>query len=189
MKAWGCFYMLVGALVADSSLSALMAIVNGATETWWPMLTLGASILLFVDGIRAFIQRIKEPWPMLLAGAIPLLLSSIFGEWPLRIWISSTVLIGSHAAAARLCIVIRRDGIAAFVSCIVIVAALADSTWHLFIYYWIGWWNATSQLTPMEIVGFMLPALIPWPFLLVMLVHAANEVFRAPHPKTTGQAV
>jgi hypothetical protein len=177
MKVWGCLYIIVGVFAGWSSFRSMMAGVNGAPESWWPAFAFGAATLLVVEGIRLCVPKIQTTWLILLTGAIPLSISTIFIEWPLRIWVFSAALSLIEALILKASAVTRRDGISAFVSCLVLVAALANTTIHLFSDYWSGWWNATSQWTLTQIAGFMLPALIPWSILLAMLLHTINVMF------------
>lgn len=188
MKAWGGLYIIVGVFAGWSSLGAVMASVNGSPDRWWPAFALGAAILLFTDGIRLCVPRIRAVLLVLLTGAIPLLISIVFMEWPLRVWVFSAALALLEALALKACAVTRRNGISTFVSCVVLVAALANTTIQLFFLYWGGWWNGTSQWTLAQIAGFMLPTLIPWSILLAMLVHATNVLFRSQSLSATDPA-
>jgi hypothetical protein len=62
MKLWGCVYVLVAVLAGFSSLSAMMAGVNGSTQSWWTVFALGAAILLFADGIKLCFLGIRGAW-------------------------------------------------------------------------------------------------------------------------------
>ena len=177
MKGWGVWYISVGLLAGYSSLLSMMATVNGAPESLWPALSLAASILLFCDGLKSCFSHIAIWWLVIIVAAIPLVLCSIFMEWPLSCWIFSGILAIAEVILLQLSKQLKRDGFVPFVSSVVLALALADSTSRLFFDYWRGWWSGTSQWGLTDIASFMLPAFIPWAILISILVHSGIEVF------------
>jgi hypothetical protein len=155
-------------------LTAMMSTVNGSPESWIPVLALTASILLFADGVNLCFSRIHGRWLIVVVTVIPPVLCSIFGEWPLRCWLFSAALAIIEASFLWVAALSRREGVAAFASCLILVSTLAESIVRLFLQYWAGWWSAESRWTLTDIVGFMLPALIPWSILVGILIHAAK---------------
>ena len=178
MKFWGSLYIVVAVLAGYSSFVDMMAGVNGSPQSVRLPIVLGAAILLLVDGIKMCFPSLRDIWLVSIVGAIPLAICSAFGEWPARCWVFSAMLAFSEFVFLRASKAIKRDGISAFICSVVLVTALAATTVNLFLLYWRGWWDATSRWTLTDIVGFMLPALIPWSILLPILVHATKVVFR-----------
>jgi hypothetical protein len=177
MRVWGSAYIVVGVLAGYESLIDMMQAVNGAMEGWWPPITLAAAILLCTDGVRLCFPRIRGVWLIAIAGSIPLAICSLLGEWPLRCWVFSAALVLLQGLFLKTGSVVKRDGICAFACLLVLTAALANSTVHLALHYWKGWWDATFQWTLAEIVGFLAPLLIPWSILLVLFAHSVRVFF------------
>jgi len=177
MKAWGSAYVVVAALSGYESLFAMADSVNGATGRWWPPVTLAAAILLFIDGLKLLLPRLPSVWLTAFAGAVPLAICSLFGEWPIRVWVFSAALMLIEGVLLKARSTTKREGIAALAGLLVLNIALADSTLRVARYYWQGWWDATSRWTLFQIIVFVLPVLIPWSILLLLLAHSARVVF------------
>jgi len=181
MKSWGISYIVVAVLAGHSSLVAMMASVNGALQSWWMPAAFAAAILLFTDGISQCFRRISSIWLVVIAATPPIAICALFGEWPLRCWVVSVTMAILEAAFLKIDSLTGRKGIASFASSAVLVAALGNSTVGLFLYYW----NSKNSLWTLgDILGFMLPFVIPWFVLVTVLVHTGLAVFRYPTMKS-----
>ena len=172
MKFWGVYKFLVGTIAAADSLFGMMQSVNGSRETLWGPAALATSILLAIEGLGQLFPRLHRFVLIALAAAVPLAISSRSAEWHPRIWICAIVLAFLEWMFQSIKQGTGRPDIGALAFASVLAAALANTTFELFRFYW----NEPSFWPLSQIFRFMSPIALPWTLVLVLLAHAGREV-------------
>jgi hypothetical protein len=133
--SFGLLYILVASLLGYAALYMMMGTVNGGRFSWLGPVVLAASILLFVQGVSAFLPRLTAIWLILAAVALPIAVCALFNDWPLRCWIFAGLLGLTEGILLWIGRISNRGHLPAFVASIVIAVAWFIASVRLAAYF------------------------------------------------------
>jgi hypothetical protein len=174
LKFWGMYKLLVGVLAASESLLGMLRSFNGVERGVWGPLTIAAAVLLAIDGLGHLFAKVNRWLLVALAAFVPLAISMMSGEWPVKVWIFAAAVAFVEWMFQELKRTVGRTEVAALLCGVVLALSLGNTTWMLFRQYW-----DEPQFWPLrQIFRFMFPIALPWTLIVVLVVHAVREVIR-----------
>jgi hypothetical protein len=175
VKFWGVYKLLVGMLATGESLFGMIQTVNGGRETLWGPAALAASILLTIEGLGQLFPKLHGYLLITLAAVIPISFPGVFPGWQAPVWIFAVVLAFLEWMFQSIANATAQQDIGALAFSVVLMAALANTTFELFWFYW----NEPSFWPLGQIFKFMSPIALPWTLVVILLVQAVRGVVAA----------
>jgi hypothetical protein len=171
LRFWGMYKLLVGVLAATESLLGMLRGFNGVERGVWGPLTVAAAILLALDGLGQLFPRASRWLLVALAAIVPLAISIISEDWPVKIWMFAAAVAFAEWMFQEIKSAAGRTEVGALLCGVALAISLGNTTLMLFRVYW-----DEPQFWPLgQIFRFMFPIALPWTLILILIVHAARE--------------
>jgi len=171
LRFWGVYKLVVGILACIESLLGILRSGTGPAMNPWGPVTVGAAVLLAIEGIAEMFPRLHRWLLVSLAVVVPLGISISSGEWPLKDWMFAAATGFVEWMFQRLKTVTGRREIGSLACVMALALSLANTTFLLFRVYW-----SAPEFWPLgQIFRFMLPIALPWTLILILMGHAARE--------------
>lgn len=177
MRFWGLYKLLVGVLAGVESLMGILRSANPPELSIWGPLTIGASVLLAIDGLVHLFPKMNR-WVFVALGAIiPIAMSALSGDWTRNLWMFAVAVGFLEWVFQEMKQTTGRTEIGALVCCAALACSLANTTFMIFRQYW-----DEPQFWPLsQIFKFMLPIALPWTLIAILLLHSARQIWAGRH--------
>lgn len=179
MKFWGVYKLMVGVLAAAESLLGILRSANPPELSIWGPLTIGASVLLAINGLGDVFSKVNR-WVFVGLGAVvPFAVSALSDDWPRNLWMFAVVVGFLEWMFQELKKATGRAEIGSLACCAALACSLANTTFMIFRQYW-----DAPQFWPLsQIFRFMLPITLPWTLIAILLLHSVREMLAVRHER------
>ena len=172
LRFWGVYKLLVGVLAGVESLLGILRSANPPEISVWGPLTIGASVLLAIDGLADLFPKVNRRVFVALGAIIPIAMSALSGNWPRNLWMFAVAVGFLEWVFQEMKRTTGRTEIGSLACCAALACSLGNTTFMIFRQYW-----DEPQFWPLsQIFRFMLPIALPWTLIAVLLLHSAREM-------------
>lgn len=179
---WGVYKLMVGILAAAESVVGIARSANPPGLNGWGLLTIAASVLLAIDGLKEILPNVNRRFYLAIAAVTPMAIYNLSGTRSGRLWMFAIALGFIEWVSQKLEETSGQAEMESLACCITLACSLANTTFMIFLQYW-----DEPQFWPLsQIFRFMLPIALPWTLVLILLVHSARALMVSSYKREQG---